>query len=77
MCWDGGTPMRIRNIALLLLTSIGFLTLSGMALLFDQQHTRLERLDEAKFLVLVIGNASRFVEAMALERGLYNSPALS
>ncbi len=77
MCWDGGTPMRIRNIALLLLTSIGFLTLSGMALLFDQQHTRLERLDEAKFLVLVIGNASRFVEAMALERGLYNQLLVS
>jgi diguanylate cyclase (GGDEF)-like protein len=69
--------MRIRNIALLLLTSIGFLTLSGMALLFDQQHTRLERLDEAKFLVLVIGNASRFVEAMALERGLYNQLLVS
>jgi diguanylate cyclase (GGDEF)-like protein len=77
VCWDGGTPMRIRNIALLLLTSIGFLTLSGMALLFDQQHTRLERLDEAKFLVLVIGNASRFVEAMALERGLYNQLLVS
>jgi diguanylate cyclase (GGDEF)-like protein len=69
--------MRIRNIALLLLTSIGFLTLSGMALLFDQQHTRLERLDEAKSLVLVIGNASRFVEAMALERGLYNQLLVS
>ena len=48
-----------------------------MALLFDQQHTRLERLDEAKFLVLVIGNASRFVEAMALERGLYNQLLVS
>jgi diguanylate cyclase (GGDEF)-like protein len=69
--------MRIRNIALLLLASIGFLTLSGMAVLFDQQHTRLERLDEAKFLVLMIGNASRFVEAMALERGLYNQLLVS
>jgi diguanylate cyclase (GGDEF)-like protein len=74
---DGGTPMRIRNIALLLLASIGLVTLSGMAALFDQQGTRLERLDEAKSLVLMIGHASRFVEAMALERGLYNQLLVS
>jgi len=69
--------MRIRNIALLLLASIGLVTLSGMAALFDQQGTRLERLDEAKSLVLMIGHASRFVEAMALERGLYNQLLVS
>lgn len=69
--------MRIRNIALLLLASIGLVTLSGMAALFDQQGARLERLDEAKSLVLMIGQASRFVEAMALERGLYNQLLVS
>ena len=77
MCRDGGTPMRIRSIALLLLSSIGVLALSGMAVLFDQLNRRLERLDEAKSLVLVIGHASRFVEAMALERGVYNQLLVS
>lgn len=69
--------MRIRSIALLLLSSIGVLALSGMAVLFDQLNRRLERLDEAKSLVLVIGHASRFVEAMALERGVYNQLLVS
>jgi hypothetical protein len=69
--------MRIRTIALLLLASVGIVALSGMALLFDQQRTRLGRLDEAKSLVLMIGHASRFVEAMALERGAYNQLLVS
>jgi diguanylate cyclase (GGDEF)-like protein len=69
--------MRIRNVALLLLASIGFVTLSGMALLFNQQHRRLEHLDEAKSFVVMIGSASRFVEAMALERGTYNQLLVS
>jgi len=69
--------MRIRNVALLLLASIGFVTLSGMALLFNEQNRRLERLDEAKSFVLMIGSASRFVEAMALERGTYNQLLVS
>jgi diguanylate cyclase (GGDEF)-like protein len=74
---NGGTPMRIRTIALLLLASIAFAALSGVAVLFDQQRMRLERLDEAESLVLMIGHASRFVEAMALERGTYNQLLVS
>jgi diguanylate cyclase (GGDEF)-like protein len=77
VCRDGGTPMRIRTIAFLLLASVGVVALSGMAVLLDQQRTRLGRLDEAKSLVLMIGHASRFVEAMALERGAYNQLLVS
>jgi diguanylate cyclase (GGDEF)-like protein len=74
---DGGTPMRIRTIAFLLLASIAFVALSGLAVLFNQQRVRLERLDETKSLVLMIGHASRFVEVMALERGTYNQLLVS
>src|ERR1700722_16466063 len=69
--------MRIRTIALLLLASVGLVTLSGMAVLFNQQRARLERLDQVKSLVLTIGKGSRFIEAMALERGLYNQLLIS
>ena len=69
--------MRIRTIALLLSAGIAVVTLSGMALLYGQQHSRLARLDEARALVQVIGHASRFVEAMALERGVYNQLLVS
>ena len=69
--------MRIRTIALLLSAGIAGVTLSGMALLYGQQHSRLARLDEARALVQVIGHASRFVEAMALERGVYNQLLVS
>lgn len=73
----GGVLMRIRTIALLLSAGIAVVTLSGMALLYGQQHSRLARLDEARALVQVIGHASRFVEAMALERGVYNQLLVS
>jgi diguanylate cyclase (GGDEF)-like protein len=73
----GGMLMRIRAIAVLLTTGIAVVTLSGMALLYDQQCTKLVRLGEAKSLVQVIGQASRFVEAMALERGAYNQILVS
>jgi diguanylate cyclase (GGDEF)-like protein len=69
--------MRIRTIALLLLAGIGVVTLSGVAVLYDQQRSRLARLDEARALVQVIGHVSRFVEAMALERGAYNQLLVS
>jgi diguanylate cyclase (GGDEF)-like protein len=69
--------MRIRTIALLLTAGIAVVTLSGMAVLYDQQRTRLARLDEARSLVQVIGHVSRFVEAMALERGAYNQLLVS
>jgi diguanylate cyclase (GGDEF)-like protein len=69
--------MRIRTIALLLSAGIAVVTLSGMALLYGQQHSRLARLDEARALVQVIGHASRFVETMALERGVYNQLLVS
>jgi diguanylate cyclase (GGDEF)-like protein len=69
--------MRIRTIALLLSTGLAVVTLSGMALLYGQQHSRLARLDEARALVQVVGHVSRFVEAMALERGVYNQLLVS
>jgi diguanylate cyclase (GGDEF)-like protein len=72
-----GVPMRIRTIALLLLAGIGGVTLSGMAVLYDQQRSRLAQLDEARALVQVIGHVSRFVEVMALERGVYNQLLVS
>jgi diguanylate cyclase (GGDEF)-like protein len=73
----GGVPMRIRTIAVLLATGIAVVTLSGMAMLYNQQRTRLARLDEARSLVQAIGHVSRFVEAMALERGTYNQLLVS
>jgi hypothetical protein len=69
--------MRIRTIALLLLAGIGVVMLSGMAVLYDQQRSRLAQLDEARALVQVVGHVSRFVEAMALERGAYNQLLVS
>ena len=69
--------MRIRTIALLLTAGIAVVTLSGMAVLYDQQRSRLARLDEARVLVQVIGCVSHFVEAMALERGVYNQLLVS
>ena len=69
--------MRIRTIALLLLAGIGVVTLSGMAVLYDQQRSRLAQLDEARALVQVVSQVSRFVEAMALERGAYNQLLVS
>jgi diguanylate cyclase (GGDEF)-like protein len=69
--------MRIRTIGFLLTASIAVITLSGMAALYGQQRSRLARLDEAKSLVKVIGRVSRFVEAMALERGAYNQILVS
>jgi hypothetical protein len=48
-----------------------------MAVRYDQRRTRLARLDEARSLVQVIGQLSRFVEAMALERGAYNQLLVS
>jgi diguanylate cyclase (GGDEF)-like protein len=73
----GGVLMRIRTIAALLTAGIAVVTLSGMALVYDQQRTKLARLGEARSLVQVIGHASRFVEAMALERGAYNQVLVS
>jgi diguanylate cyclase (GGDEF)-like protein len=73
----GGVPMRIRTIALLLLAGIGVVMLSGMTVLYDQQRSRLAQLDEARALVQVVGHVSRFVEAMALERGAYNQLLVS
>src|ERR1700749_2356735 len=64
--------MRIRTIAILLTAVFGGAALSGAALLYEQQRSRLTRIDEAKALVRFVGQASRFVEAMALERGTYN-----
>jgi diguanylate cyclase (GGDEF)-like protein len=73
----GGVPMRIRTIARLLSVGIAAVTLSGMALLYGQQHSQLARLDKAKALVQVIGHISRFVETLALERGVYNQLLVS
>src|SRR5271165_299840 len=69
--------MRIRTIALLLLAWIGVVTLSGVTALYQQQRSRLVQLDEARSLVEVVGHLSRFVEAMALERGVYNQLLVS
>ena len=69
--------MRIRSIGFLLTASIAVITLSGMAVLYGQQRSRLARLDEAKSLVRVVGHVNRFVEAMALERGAYNQILVS
>jgi hypothetical protein len=69
--------MRLRTIALLLTGGIGAVTLSGFAVLYDQQRSRLDRLDEARILVHAIGHVSRFVETMALERGVYNQLLVS
>jgi len=69
--------MRIRTIGFLLTASIAVITLSGMAALYNQQRSRLARLDEAESLVKVIGHVSRFVEALALERGAYNQILIS
>jgi diguanylate cyclase (GGDEF)-like protein len=69
--------MRIRTIALLLTAGIGVVTLSGMAALYEQQRSRLTQIDEARDLVHVIGHVSRFVEALALERGVYNQILVS
>jgi diguanylate cyclase (GGDEF)-like protein len=69
--------MRIRTIAFLLTGGIGLVTLAGIATIFQHQRSYLKRLDEARSLVQMIGDASRFVETMALERGVYNQVLVS
>jgi diguanylate cyclase (GGDEF)-like protein len=69
--------MRIRTVALLLTGGIGLVTFAGIASIYGTQRNYLKRLDETKSLVHVIGDISRFVEAMALERGVYNQLLVS
>jgi diguanylate cyclase (GGDEF)-like protein len=69
--------MRIRTIAFLLTGGIGLVTLAGIATIYQHQRNYLKQLDEAKSLVQMIGDASRFVETLALERGVYNQVLVS
>jgi hypothetical protein len=63
--------MRIRSVALAYMAGMGLIALSGSAVVAYKEWRHLATVDEAEALVRVIGSANRFIEAMALERGVY------
>ena len=69
--------MRIRSVTLAYMAGIGLIALSGSAVVAFKEWSRLEAVEEAGALVGAIGSANRFVEAMALERGVYNQVVVS
>src|SRR5215207_7194317 len=69
--------MRIRSIALAYMAGMGLIALSGSAVVAYKEWRHLATVDEAEALVRVIGSANRFIEAMALERGVYNQIVVS
>jgi len=69
--------MRIRSVALAYMAGMGLIALSGSAVVAYKEWRHLATVDEAEALVRVIGSANRFIEAMALERGVYNQIVVS
>jgi hypothetical protein len=56
---------------------MGLFAAAGAAAISYQEWQRLSAVDEAEALVSIIGSANRFVEVMALERGVYNQVIVS
>ena len=69
--------MRIRSVAVLYMIVMGLLALAGAATISYQEWRRLADINEAEVLISVLGSANRFIEAMALERGVYNQVLVS
>src|ERR1700756_2373524 len=69
--------MRIRSLARAYMIGLGLLALAGIAAFFPQQGTRLSGVEEAETVVCVLEPSLQFVEALALERGVYNQVLIS
>jgi diguanylate cyclase (GGDEF)-like protein len=69
--------MRIRSVALAYMTGMGLLAVAGAATVAYQEWDRLAAVHHSEALINSIGAANRFVEALALERGVYNQVLVS
>ena len=69
--------MRIRTLALGYLIGLGLLALAGTAAVLSQSWTRLSAVREMEQVLQVLDPGIRFVERLALERGVYNQVLVS
>jgi hypothetical protein len=64
--------MRIRTAAITYITAVAVLVAAGSGALAWREWSRVSEVENVTKLMRVFGAASRFVEALALERGVYN-----
>ena len=64
--------MRIRTAAITYITAVAVLVAAGSGALAWREWNRVSEVENVTKLMRVFGAASRFVEALALERGVYN-----
>jgi PAS domain S-box-containing protein len=69
--------MRFRPLALSYIIGVGVIALLSAAFVYPQISDRLEQAARARGVVEALRPAVRFVEAMALERGVYNQVLVS
>jgi diguanylate cyclase (GGDEF)-like protein len=67
-----GGHMRIRWVSLIYMACVSVMALAGAGLVFTQRWTQLTEIETTRQLILALQPAVRFVEALALERGVYN-----
>ncbi len=69
--------MRIRSLAFSYMTALGLLAIGSAAIVWSQNWMRLSDIHEAGEIVEVLRPAIKFVESLALERGVYNQVLVS
>jgi hypothetical protein len=69
--------MRFRALALSYIIGVSVIALLSAAFVYPQISGRLEQAARARGVVEALRPAVRFVEAMALERGVYNQVLVS
>jgi diguanylate cyclase (GGDEF)-like protein len=71
------TRMKTRAMAYALVTGLGLIAVGSSAYLFSEAWQRLQDIQQGRRLVEVLKPAVKFVEALALERGVYNEALIS